>query len=60
MEKPRRKFKLALREKGHGIIFGENWRLVQGDNAVIPEVKELGKLGDPVSHVLELELAAQW
>ena len=44
MEKPRKKFKLALLEKGHGITFGENWGLVQEDNAVIPDVKDLANL----------------
>ena len=44
MTRPRRKFKLALSEKGHGAILGENWGLKDDGNAVIPDVKDLAEL----------------
>ena len=44
MEKPRRKFKLALSEKGRGITLRENWarceQIRDGRNAEIPDVKD--------------------
>jgi len=44
MTRPRRKFKLALSEEGHGTILGENWGLGEDGNAVIPGVKDLAEL----------------
>ena len=44
MTRPRRKFKLALSEKGHGAILGGNWGLKDDGNAVIPDVKDLAEL----------------
>ena len=49
MEKPRRKFKLALSEKGRGITLGENWGRCEHNRALdgfaeIPDVTDLAKL----------------
>ena len=44
MARPRRKFKLALSEKGHGTILGATWGMREDGNATIPDVKDLAEL----------------